>query len=169
MGQTLGTHLKATTRKLVTLSREIHHSARLKNRTYRLIIDFGNAEKKTGPAFYVESGSGRELAPSPDATPPSSFSKETKQTVAFSTDTELLKRPAELPKGVQFEDVEIENRDKPITEGKAVIYFFPQGLIQKSVIHITDGKKLHWSLIINPLTAETEIRDVYIKLKDTEL
>jgi general secretion pathway protein H len=171
LSRSLGTQLRATTRKLVTLNREVHHSARLKNRTYRVVFDFGDKERKTSPSFYVESGSGRELAPSPDATPPSKFSrdKDKEPPPAFSPDTETLKKPVALPRGVQFEDVEIVGQDKPVTEGKAYVYFFPQGLVQKTIIHITDGAKIHWSLIINPLTGATEIRSEYIKLKDTEL
>jgi general secretion pathway protein H len=168
-GRSTGSQLRALTNKVSTLNKEIHHSARLKNKTYRLVLDFGDKEKPNGPSIYVESGSGRELAPNPDATPLPHFGGDKAPPAAFTKDSEILKKAIQLPKIIYFEDVEIENKEKPITEGRAYVYFFPQGLVQKSIIHLTDGKKIHWSLIINPLTASTIIKDEYVKLKDLEL
>jgi general secretion pathway protein H len=169
LGRSLGSQLRATTRRIVIVNREIHHSARLKHKAYRLVIDFGDKEKKSGGSFYVESGSSRELLDDPESTPSLHKSSGKAPPSPFTVDSEILKKPVELPRGVSFEDVEIEDLKKPVTDGKAYIHFFPQGLIQKAIIHITDGKKIHWSLIINSLTANTEIVDEYIKLKDTEL
>lgn len=171
LGRTLGTQLKSTTRKLITLNNELHSFARIKNKTYRLVIQFGDPDHK--PKFYVESASTRQLLTPMDPAPTPELTKEEKEKPEnqdpFSQDKELLKNPVELPRGVQFEDVENDTSKKPITEGKAYVLFFPEGLVEKSIIHITDGKKIHWSLIINPLTGHTDLETEYIKLKDLNL
>src|SRR5579863_7602896 len=58
LGRTLGTQLRATTRKIMTLDNELHHFARIKNKTYRLVIQFGDPDHKS--KFYVESASTRQ-------------------------------------------------------------------------------------------------------------
>jgi general secretion pathway protein H len=171
LGRTLGTQLKSTTRKIITLSNELHSFSRIKNKTYRLVIQFGDVDHKA--RLYVESASKRQLMAAPDAGPTPELTKEEKEKPEnqdpFSQDKEFLKVPIELPRGVQFEDVENDTSKKPITEGKAYVIFFPEGLVERSVIHITDGKKIHWSLIINPLTGHTDLETEYIKLKDLNI
>jgi len=168
LGRSLGSQLRSTTGRLVTLNKELHHFARLKNRTYRLVIQFGDSLHKS--KFFVESAEAKQLLAPPDATPPPSSIKDKDKAPppVWTIDREALKKPVELPEGVQFEDVENDTKDKPITEGTAYIVFFPAGLVQHSVIHITDSKKIHWTLVINPLTAQTEIRTEYIKMKDLQ-
>ncbi len=167
LGRSTGSQFKAIARKIVVLNKELHHYARLKNKTYRLVMDFG-AENKNA-SFYVESASGSQLIVEQDTD--KNFSRnnnDEKKTAVFSVDQEVLKKPILLPYGVKIDDVETETSNKPITEGKAFIHFFPQGLVQKTVIHLNGGDKLKWSLIVNPLTAETTIRDEYVKLRDLQ-
>jgi general secretion pathway protein H len=172
LGRTLGTQLRATTRRVVSLNKELHHFARLKNKTYRLVIDFGDSNHK--PSFDVESATTRQLLNPPDATPPpekkkkDDKNKKPEDEDPFAEDSEVLKKKIDLPYGVQFEDVETDNVEKPITEGKAYVVFFPEGLVQRAIIHLTDGKNIHWSLIINPLTGQTTVETEYIKLKDLD-
>ncbi len=169
LGRTLGTELRKQTRTIIILNRQLHHMARLKNKTYRLVVDFGDKEKKTKPNITVESGGASELVENPDEVQ-STFGKHGDKAPAsnFSKDSEILKHPLELPNGVGFEDVEIENYRNPFVSGKAFIHFFPQGLVQKAAIHITDGKSLHWTLVVNPLTAQTDLSQEYIKLRDLD-
>jgi general secretion pathway protein H len=168
LGRSTGSQFKAIARKIIVLNKELHHYARLKNKTYRLVMDFGDAEH--APIFYVESASGAQLADSPDASPTPSRKKgdDKKPKGPFSVDQEVLKKPISLPYGVTFEDVESETYPKPIKEGKAYIHFYPQGLVQRTIIHLHGGDKFNWSLIVNPLTADTTIRDEYVKLKDLQ-
>jgi len=171
LGRTLGTQLRSTTRKIITLNNELHSFSRIKNKTYRLVLQFGDAEHKG--RFYVESASKKQLLAPIEPGPTPELTKEEKAKPEnqdpFTPDKEMLKNPVDLPRGVNFEDVENETSKKPITEGKAYIIFFPEGLVEKSVIHLTDGNKIHWSLIVNPLTGHTDLETEYIKLKDLNL
>jgi prepilin-type N-terminal cleavage/methylation domain-containing protein len=170
LGRNFGSQLRASTRKIVGLSKELHHFARLKNKTYRLVIDFGDDKHK--PNFFVESATTKQLIAPPDATPtPEPRNKDNddkKSEDPFTADKEVLKKPIELPNGVKIEDVENDTSPKPITAGKAYIIYFPQGLVQRTIIHITDGRKIHWSLVVNPLTGATSIETELIRLKDLD-
>jgi general secretion pathway protein H len=170
LGRNFGTQLRGATRKIVGLNKELHHFARLRNKTYRLVIDFGDQTRK--PNFYVESATTKQLLAPPDATPtpePRNTNKDDKKSEdPFTADKEVLKKPIELPIGVKIEDVENDTSSKPITEGKAYVLFFPQGLVERTIIHITDGRKIHWSLIVNPLTGATAIETESIRLKDLD-
>ncbi|MCC6278597.1 MAG: prepilin-type N-terminal cleavage/methylation domain-containing protein [Oligoflexia bacterium] len=167
LGRNLGTQLRSVTRKIIILNKQIHHHARLKNKTYRLVIDLGKKDENIESSITLESASGAALLADPEATP-ARTEKNEKQKGPFSKDADLLKKPIILPQGVRFEDVEVETHRDPIKEGKAYIYFFPQGLVTKAIIHITDDRKLKWSLIVNPLTAQTTIQDKYVYFRDLE-
>ena len=172
LGKSLGSQMKTITRKIVVLNKELHHFSRLRNKTYRLVIDFGDKTvKNKPPRFYVESATTRQLLAPPEATPPPRKFGEDKDKPPpgpFSKDEEFLKKPIELPSGVAFEDVETDGYPKPVTEGLAFVHFFPEGLVQQCIIHLTDGKNMHWSLIVNPLTADTEVLTSYKKLKEIQ-
>jgi prepilin-type N-terminal cleavage/methylation domain-containing protein len=167
--RSLGTQIRSTTRRIVTLNKELHNNSELKDKTYRLVIDFGGEKHK--PSIKVESATSSQLIADPSASPPEKVTKERAKdsppdTSGFSEDKEILKKPIELPEGVQFEDVENDSSEKPITEDKAYVIFFPQGMVQRTIIHLTDGKKIHWSLVINPLSGQTDIVNEYVKIKD---
>jgi general secretion pathway protein H len=169
LGRSLGSQIRAISRKIIVLNKQIHHSARLKNKTYRLVIDFGNDTEGRDPLIIVESATGAQLLADPEATP-DRFAKndDKKKKGPFSPDTEMLKKPITLPTGVRFLDVETENNRDPVKEGRAYIYFFANGLVTRSIIHITNGDKMNWSLIVNPLTARTDIQDKIVTMKDLE-
>ena len=166
LGKTLGTQLSTSTRNMVILSKELHHFARLRNKTYRMVIGFGDLTHKA--SVWVESASEEVLLAPADATPtpePRNGDK-TPQKGTFGKDGEVLHKPIEFPDGVNFEDVQYDSKAKPITQGAAYIHYFPEGLVQQTVIHLGDGKNIHWTLIINPLTGYTDILKERREYKD---
>lgn len=161
-----GSQTRKITRQVVSLNRELRNFARLKQKTYRLVIDFGS--EKSGPGLYVESASNMELLGNKDEEESTDSKKGDERKSPFQIDKEVLKKPIELPSGINFESVELEGREGPITSGQAYIHFFPHGLVQRSIINIGDGKSLHWSLVIQPLTGQTLIKTDRVQLKDFE-
>jgi hypothetical protein len=67
---------------------------------------------------------------------------------------------------VDFLSIETENNERPVTEGKAYIHFFSQGLIERSVIHLMNSNQSEVSLIINPLTGRTDVMEGNIPLRE---
>lgn len=161
---TLGFKTKSVVRKLVAINKQLQHNARLRNKVYRLVINFGADNGR--PSFYAESADKKTLVEPPDAKSKSSWDDDDKED-PFTTATEITKEPIELPTGVVFSEVEIDGYPS-VKEGIAYIHFFPQGLVQKSVIHIDDGRDLKWSVIIPALAGRSFIRTEDVRLKDVE-
>jgi general secretion pathway protein H len=67
-----------------------------------------------------------------------------------------------LPRDVRFQDV-VTLRQGKVTEGEAMTQFYPAGLVEKTVIHLTDQDQHVLTLDINPLTGRVKVYDGYVK------
>lgn len=166
--------IKASVRKLNVVSKQVQNQARLTNTLHRIVIELTpQAEAKTEDknsfeqGFYVEvanSKSARVVADSASEEKPDE--DEENPTTDFAPDTKLLKRKEVLPNNFFFKDVEF--KDKIIENGKAYIYFFPQGYVTQAAIHITNKDKINYTIIIHPLTGQTTIFNEEKRLKDLQ-
>jgi prepilin-type N-terminal cleavage/methylation domain-containing protein len=154
-------NIKTVSRDIAGLAKEIHYSARLSQKTFRLVMQLGD-EKHTDQ-YWVESSNkpGAVIEAYDDK-----YDKDKAPPSAFQPDPMFTKKPVELPKGLFFEDVELAARDQVIKSGRAYIHFTPQGLTEQAAIHLTDKKELHWSLLVHPLTGGVTVEGRYVSLKD---
>lgn len=163
----IGSPIKQTTRQLVMLTKQLHSNAKIRNRTYRIVIEFpppqGN-ENRNGK-FYVESAASSQLLESEEELKKKRGTTKEHEKGVFAPDP-IVKKPIEFPNGLKVTSVEKENLDRPITEGKAYIHFFPQGIIERSIIHLVDAKDRELSLVINPLTGRTDVEPSNISMKE---
>lgn len=169
--------IKGVVRKIGVLSREIRNQAKLKNSTYRLVIDINGGDLGSGGqekpqySFWVEKSPGtvigtqaeeeekaKEAAKDDkDAPPPAD---------EFTPDTKLMKKPEVLPADMKFDRVEIASRKEAYTEGRVYIYYLPQGYVEESVIQLSYGDKIKWTIAIRPLTGRADIYQSHQSLKD---
>ncbi len=70
----------------------------------------------------------------------------------------------DLPAGVSLADVVTLSRGK-IQGGEARIRFFPNGCVERSLIHLRNENDEVYTLEINPLTGQIKIHDKYIDQK----
>jgi general secretion pathway protein H len=158
-------NIKSVVRELASLCREVRHYARMKNSTYRLVFKVGTNED----AYGVEAATGTAYALSEEKQKRlDELSAEEKPKSAFQAVDKPLKNPKTLPGGLSFKQIETKARKTPVTKGTAYIHFSAEGLVEQSVIQITDGKNLTWSLVLNPLTGHAEIVEKAVELKDIE-
>jgi len=163
------TNIKSVVRELVVLTKEIRNYARLKNSTYRIVFVLNGPESNKKDSYYIEAAAGTALALSEekqrtlDEMPPEERPKS-----AFQKVDKPIKDQKELPSGLHFGKIETKIRKEPVTKGNAYIHFTAEGLVEQTVVQITDGKNLTWSLIINPLTGHSDIVEKAIGLKDVE-
>lgn len=161
--------IKESVRELTTLTRDIHNAARLFNSTYRLVI---RMDDKKGHAYTVESAPGNitllseEQEKELDKGLSSDKEKAAASATEFSEDPRVLKKPITLPAGFFIGEVEYGNRSRPISEGIAYIHFFPQGLTEEAVIHLTDRKSLNWTIALHPITGRASLYDRRVTLKE---
>jgi prepilin-type N-terminal cleavage/methylation domain-containing protein len=161
--------IQSTVRKMASLTHILQTQARLRNLTYRLVIQMS---EKDGSQYWVENSPGEAAIMSEEQE--KEFARQTsidqeklkKNRPTFAKDKEFTHLVGPLPSQIKILEVEFKGREHPSTEGTVYIYFFPQGLSQEAAIHIGDGKKLHWTLAIRPLTGQADIIQSNVRLKE---
>lgn len=159
-------NIKSVARNFIVLSKEIRNKARLTNSTYRLALNLDPKDSK----YWIERASGPQPI-DPDAYEKEKEKKEDGEDAPpplFQMDKSLIKKEKTLPSGLYFGSVETVNMRSPITSGTAYIHFFPEGFVEAAAVQITDGNKLTWTLVFNPLTGQADIIEKAQSLKDTQ-
>ena len=161
-------NVKVVTRKILTLSKEIRTKARLNNSTYRLVIKMEDQKQHT---YWIEKSNG------PVAVDPEAYEKEREESKdkpedapppQYQVDKSITKNPLELPAPLRFASVETINMKSPVTSGTAYIHYFPEGFVEAAALQITDGNKMTWTLVFNPLTGQADIVEKAQGLKDLQ-
>ena len=163
-------NIKAVVAKMSTLTRDSRHQARVKRRTYRLHLKMGGTNSSQKDSYWVESAEGNTLIPSKETLESlKKKSDEEKPPEAFQKAENLVKGERELPSGLFIGSVETPHSDQPTTQGEAYVYFTQEGLVEKSMIQITNRDKLTWTVIINPLTGHVDVVEKAMSLKDLQI
>ena len=68
--------------------------------------------------------------------------------------------------GVKFKDVYTEQSEDPITEGIAYTHIFPQGLTEKTLVHLEDNGKNQISLVVSNLLGRCTVEGRLIEAKE---
>ncbi len=163
--------IKGAVRRIAVLPREIHNAARLYNSTMRLVLSMPEDPSKEH-SYWVESAPGNVVLLSEDQEKEQERltelqrDKSEQKNNGFSTDPRVMKNPISLPKGLYFVDIEYANRLSAISSGTAYVHFFPQGLVEEALIHISDKKTLNWSIRINPITGKVDLFDHKVSIKE---
>ena len=159
-------NIKKVARDFSVLAREVRNTARLKNMTHRIVFD----TKPQKHAYWIESASGAVLIKSKDTLEKErSLSEEDRPANPFQKTEKFFKDKRELPPGFFFGLIESKDQPEAIHEdGKAYMYFSPEGLVEPMLVQITDKAKLTWTLIFNPLTGRTDIIEKALTLKDLQ-
>lgn len=160
--------LKSAVRVFASKMKRLRQRALIDNTTYRLVFEMPE-DRDLEHTYWVESStsakakviSEEELEEEIDAL--EEAGEEDKDPQGFK----IVDKPKPLPRGLKFESIEVAGLEEAIDSGRAYIFFFPQGRVQESAIHITDGDKMNWTLLVHPLTARTEIVTKYVSLEDT--
>jgi general secretion pathway protein H len=166
---TTSSAMRGAIREMAVRTREIRNIGRMYGSTMRLVI---NMNDDKGHSYWVESAPGTVTLLSDEQLKEleklTSAQRESEaQKSEFEMDSRVMKKAEKLPRGMFFESVEYNNRE-PVTSGPAFIHFFPQGLSESSAIHLTDRKKLNWTITINPLSGRADVFESKISLKELE-
>lgn len=81
----------------------------------------------------------------------------------FGAFKEMAVRPVDL-KGARIADLYTPRLADPLDVGKGYIYFFPLGMTEAAIVHLTDLKRdAVYSLVVHPLTGRVQIKNSYIE------
>lgn len=172
-----GTEMKAQVRRFSAITKKLRNRARLDNKTYRLVFDLPADRDKqqsywvegtSKPALLLNEEQREELEDTIEEVQDKDGKKFRPDPQGFTTDTSVVKQaPAVLPDDLYFESIELATDPvEKISEGRVYIYFFPQGYVQGSAIHLTNRDSLNWTLVIQSLTGRINIYPKYRSLED---
>jgi prepilin-type N-terminal cleavage/methylation domain-containing protein len=162
--------VKSSAREIATLINDASNSAQITGKIHRIVYDLKNQQ------YWVESTSEMTLLKSEESVEidkqrADSFSKDKDdankpKNGGFHQESLLTKKKRSLPVGVTFKDVYTEQSPDPITEGLAYTHIFPQGLTEKTIVHIVDTSKNDISLVVSNLLGRCTVEGRYVDPKE---
>ena len=183
--------LRATASRMAGSIRYLFDRASTTGRVHRLVLDFDNGKywaevsddqfilgagketessrKKEAEQIAKEEEIKREAAEKeasfgsaqiPTRYMPKPFIPKRAKFDAFH---ETAVKPIVLKSGVVMADIYTPRLLKPLAEGKGYVYFFPMGMTEAAVIHLSDGKETFYSLIVHPLTGRVTVKNSYVE------
>ncbi len=171
--------IRKTFRQFIALNRQLDSLARLRRETYRLVINMNedtnynmaNEDKEDKQnTWWVEKKLTKNLMPDDeeDSTNKMGNAKHLNITSdGFIRDKDFFEKPQPLPEKLTFESLESLRKKSPITQGKAYVYYFPEGQFDIALLKIK-GKRVYWSLFIDRLKGELTVFNEKKNLKDFE-
>lgn len=156
-------NLMSTLRHITVLSKEVRNKARLNKATYRIAF---RMSKEEGHAYWVERASGKVLI-DPEAEEARLREDENDRPPSpFQFDDSLMKEIKPFPPRFFFASIETATREDASEAGTGYIHYFPEGLVEESAIHITNGKNMNWTLAIHPLTGKVNVIKDNVSLEE---
>ena len=172
------TEMKSSIRHFSALMKKIRNKARVQNKTFRLVFDLPEKDSKKAQSYWVESTTKEALLMTQEESEELSEELEDIETEegktikpdpqGFAVNGQIIKKPpAFLPRGLFFESIEVDgNPIEKVETGRVYIYFFPQGYVQSSAIHLSNREKLHWTLVVHGITGRVDIYQKNRSLED---
>ncbi|MGD8859813.1 MAG: hypothetical protein PVI30_07365 [Myxococcales bacterium] len=182
LGALTKTNLKSGATKLGAAARYAYNRAIIQGTTVRIVFDI------PGNSFSVEEAHGRVtlsradderrfdedgestnvVAADPWAAAETRVSEAIKPTLGASpfgplkssSGDELTRfKDVGLGRRVQIVKLIVPHHPDPVEEGQAAVHFFPGGMTEHAVIHLSDGSDTVYSVEIHPLTGRARVRD----------
>lgn len=79
---------------------------------------------------------------------------------------DVTKRRVNLPERIFIKDI-VTQQDGRVTEGGVTIRFYPDGYVERNVIHISNGKR-DYTMVTTPLTGKVKILEGYVEISEEE-
>lgn len=165
--------LSSTTREISSAIKQTYNAAMMTKRAYRLVFDIDHREYwvEMGPATWVlETKESLERAERKKKWMSSDALKKSNAEAAsaWQPATQVIRKKVSLPQGVEFEDIYTEQSPEAFTSGLAYCHFFPQGTIEKTLIHLKDNSSHFATLFVEPLVGRTRVFQRRIEIKEIE-
>lgn len=165
LGNLFRVSLNSISREMATTVKEAYNAAAMTGRVYRLVYDF--KEKQ----YWVESGPGTTMLETAESRERERqrtrlTKKEAPKDTSFSMDKNITRKKHSLPRGVEFEDILTEQSPEPLKEGVAYTHFFPHGVSEQTLIHLTDSSNNKVTLSISSISGRTRMLNRHASLEE---
>jgi general secretion pathway protein H len=82
----------------------------------------------------------------------------------FGTFREMAVKPITLKSGVLLGDIYTPRLSEPLATGRGYLYFFPLGMTEAAIIHLTDKQReTFYSLIVHPLNGRVSVKNTFVE------
>jgi general secretion pathway protein H len=83
----------------------------------------------------------------------------------FGTFREMAVKAVALKPNVVVNDIYTPRLDQPVGTGRGYLYFFPLGMTEAAIIHLSDPKKeTFYSLIVHPLNGRVNVKSSFVEV-----
>jgi general secretion pathway protein H len=82
----------------------------------------------------------------------------------FAPDSTASRRQSAPLQGVAITAVWTARFDEPVTQGRTYLYFYPEGMTERAIIHVADTSDGAYSLVVHPLTGRVQIFNWRVEL-----
>ena len=184
VGGSFRVQVKKESSHIVGTIRYLYNQAAAKNQYYRLVFDLSNqaywiessADPFTLTTTAEDEASAKKIKKEKKKEGEKSADEEGEEAFPFSAAEEeeegsvtLGFKKVVFDKEVRIRDVYVVHQEAPVTEGQAALYFFPNGLTELAVIHLSDEEQeSNMSIIVNPLTGRCKVKTGYIDYETME-
>lgn len=161
--------IKEASSQILRLVKYAYNQAAFTGSYYRIVFDLEEqtffAEYSDEPFYVVKEGDEKEAI---------RLKNEERQHEESVTVAQMLGNFAEaeddllqiykLPENIKISDVYVMHQSEAVSEGRAYLYFFPRGMTEFSVIHLSDAaEKKFLTLVVNPLTGGIDVYAGYLE------
>jgi general secretion pathway protein H len=81
----------------------------------------------------------------------------------FDNFREMVVKPVDMKGSGVITDVFTPRLAEPLAAGRAYVYFFPLGMTEAAIIHLSDKSgDTKYSLVVHPLTGRVQIKNTYV-------
>ncbi len=170
IGNVFKVSMNSATREIAGKIKETYNSTMMSKRVHRIVFDLKEQEfwVERGPTdLLMETEESREKAKRAEKFGSVKAEEEFKKRESqFSLAKLITRKKVSLPRGVEIEDIATEQNPEPITEGRALIHLFPNGLIEQTIIHLKDNSNHKATLVIQPLVGKTKVYERYVSKEE---
>jgi general secretion pathway protein H len=82
----------------------------------------------------------------------------------FGTFREMAVKPVTLKSDVILDDIYSPRLSKPQDAGRGYLYFFPLGMTEAAIIHLSDKQhETYYSLVVHPLNGRVSVKNSFVE------
>lgn len=147
--------LRSTARELAGTIQSLFDESVLNKTSYQLVFEITDNRY-----LIIEKRPDSETDKHGEPVRPEDVTKSSGQTEVI----DVTNRYKKLPEKIFIKDITTETINKA-TEGRVTIEFYPDGFMDKGVIHISNGKN-DYTLTTTPLTGKVKVLEGYVEVSN---
>jgi general secretion pathway protein H len=163
------TNLKKTTARLGSTLKYLYNKSVTERLYLRVVFDLDKKTywvESTNEVYVINPEVEQKIAEEGFEEAEKDGEKEKKEDSHFSKDESYLLKPIKLPTGVIFQDVQPSYIEGKVKQGRAYLYFFPNGYATPTVINFSDeDEEVFYSMQVFAYSGRVRIINEYKELE----